>query len=669
MSSMLRRNQIFTITLCLVVSCTLCLQASAAKELSDAGKRLNKDISYLASDDLEGRGVGTEGLDKAAQYVKEQFAAAGLDVTQVDGDAFQTFNMPNGAELGESNRVVLHGPDGKQIMLTQKEQFTVCSFGGSGLVEAPLVFVGYGIDNPDIHIDEYANVDVKGKVVIIMRRMPRQDRDDAPFKSHHGSIPIDASLNTKVSRAFGHGAVGVLFVNEPHTGDSKKQNADRQIGEAKDKLVATVEQWIEKEFAESFQHNLVRATERIHELKDIHADLKTDSLMEFGYAGMGKNDDVSIAHISADVCNQMLQKSLDTNLREIEAGIDGDLQSRSAELKGWTVTLETDINLVQSEVHNVIGVLEGEGPLADETIVIGAHYDHVGYGGSNSLSPDTKEVHNGADDNASGTVALIELARRFAKSDNPPPRRMVFIAFTAEELGLIGSAHYVKEPVFSLEKTVAMFNMDMVGRLNEDKNLTVFGTGTSSRWKSLVIKETEASGFKLSMQPEGFGPSDHSSFYGKQIPVLHFFTGTHADYHKPTDDVEKINLEGIGLVVSTMEPIIKQTLMTKERPDYVEIKQRANIGRSGSRPYFGSIPDFASEGKGYGITGVSPESPADKGGLKAGDRIIKVGETAVNGLDDFDLALRRFSAGDEVDVVVLREEKEVNLKVTLAHPK
>jgi len=666
---MLRRHHKLLIVITLSVMSAVSLQTSLGKDLSDTAKRLNKDISYLASDDLEGRGVGTEGLDKAAQFVKEQFAAAGLDVTQVDGDAFQTFSMSNGAELGESNRVVLHGPEGKEIALTHKEEFTVCSFGGSGLIEAPLVFVGYGIDNPDIDIDEYSNVDVKGKVVIIMRRMPRQGRDDTPFKGHHGSIPIDASLKTKVSRAFGHGAVGVLFVNEPHTGDSKKNNADRQIAEAKDKLVATVEQWIEKEFPESFQQNLVRATERIHELKKIHTDLETDALMEFGYAGTGKADDLPVAHISADVCNQMLQESLGSNLHDIEASIDADLKSRSAELEGWSVTLETDINVVKSEIHNVIGVLEGEGPLAEETIVIGAHYDHVGYGGSNSLSPDSKEVHNGADDNASGTVALIELARRFAKMETPPPRRIVFMAFTAEELGLIGSAHYVKEPVFPLEKTVAMFNMDMVGRLNEDKSLTVFGTGTSSRWKSLVVQEAEAAGFKLSMQPEGFGPSDHSSFYGKKIPVLHFFTGTHADYHKPTDDVEKINLEGIGQVVGMMEPIIKDTLMTKERPDYVEIKQRANIGRSGSRPYFGSIPDFASEGKGYAITGVSPESPADKGGLKGGDRIIKIGEIAVNGLDDFDLALRRFSAGDEVDVVVLREEKEVKLKVMLAHPK
>lgn len=662
---LLRSATVLSVSLMFVFSSPC---APAAEELNATASRLNTDITYLASDEREGRGVGTDGLNQAAEYIKEQFAAAGLDVTRVDGGAFQTFAMPNGAKLGSPNAVVLHGPEDQTIPLEIEKDFTVCSFGGSGKIEAPVVFVGYGIDNPDLHIDEYADLDVKGKIVIIMRRTPRQGRKDAPFEGHHGSMPLDATLTTKVSRAFGHGAAGILFVNDPYSGDSKKQNADEQIAKAKDELVAAVDAAVEAKFSDESKEKVVQAAQRIKDLKQIHADLKIDTLMEFGYAGTGKKDDVPIAHISAEACDKMLQASLGKTLRELEAEIDADLKPRSAELKDWSVTLETSVELVQTKVHNVIGVLEGEGPLADETIVIGAHYDHVGLGGQGSLAPNSKEVHNGADDNASGTVALIELARRFGQMETPPPRRIVFIAFTAEELGLIGSAHYVKAPVFPLDKTVAMFNMDMVGRLEEDK-LTVFGTGTSSRWKSLVISEGEASGFKLSLQPEGFGPSDHSSFYGKKIPVLHFFTGTHGDYHRPTDDVEKINVAGIERVVETMESIILDTLNNPEAPDYVEIKQRANISRSGSRPYFGSIPDFASEGKGYGISGVSPGSPADKGGLKGGDRIIQIGEIQINSLDDFDLALRRFSAGDAVDVVVLRDDKEVKTKVTLAHPK
>lgn len=665
---MLRQISQSVIAFGICLPCLLVSQAFAADKLSATAARLNTDISYLASDELEGRGVGTEGLNAAAEYVKEQFAAAGLDVTRVDGGAFQTFSMPNGAKLGSPNTVLLHGPDDQNFDLEIEKDFTVCSFGGSGKVVAPVVFVGYGIDNPDLHIDEYAGLDVKGKIVIIMRRTPRQGRKDAPFEGHHGSMPLDATLSTKVSRAFGHGAAGILFVNDPYSGDSKQKHADEQIAKAKDELVAAVESAIAAKFTDASKEKIIQASQRIKDLEQIHADLKTDALMEFGYGGTGKKDDIPIAHISAKACNKLLQAAFGKTLRELEAEIDADLKPRSAELEDWTVTLETNVELVQTKVHNVIGVLEGEGPLSDETIVIGAHYDHVGYGGQGSLAPDSREVHNGADDNASGTVALIELARRFGSRETAPPRRLVFIAFTAEELGLIGSAHYVKNPVFPLDKTVAMFNMDMVGRLEEDK-LTVFGTGTSSRWKSLVISEGEAAGFKLSLQPEGFGPSDHSSFYGKKIPVLHFFTGTHADYHRPTDDVEKINVDGIERVVGTIESIIRTTLNTDEEPDYIQIKQRANISRSGSRPYFGSIPDFASEGKGYGISGVGPGSPADKGGLKGGDRIIQIGEIKINSLDDFDLALRRFSAGDAVEVVVLRGDKEVKTKVTLSHPK
>jgi acetylornithine deacetylase/succinyl-diaminopimelate desuccinylase-like protein len=644
---------------------------SVAERLSRAAviERLSTDLEILASDEFEGRGVGTEGLQKAADYVREQFELAGLDVTRVDGGAFQSFKLPSGSRLGEHNSLVLTGPDDQTLELRLGEDFEVCSFGGTGTVEAELVFAGYGIDNKDLKYSDFEGVDVEGKIVVIMRRTPLQEDPNSPFTGHHGGISRDAALQTKVSHAFGKGAAGVLFVNDPYSGRSKQRAADNQIAKAKDEIVAVAREIAESASpSEGQRKQLTQAVQRLDNLLEVHKELKTDELMEFGYAGTGKKDDLPIAHLRIAVLDQMLESALETSLAKLEVEIDSDFKPRSRLLTGWSATLRTDIELVETEVHNVIGVLPGTGPRAEEFVVIGAHYDHIGYGGKNSLAPNVKEIHNGADDNGSGTVALIELARRFAASEAPPPRTMVFIAFTAEELGLIGSAHYVKQPVFPLEKTIAMFNMDMVGRLEEDK-LTVFGTGTSSRWKDLVVRLGEQHGFRLSMQPEGFGPSDHSSFYGKKIPVLHFFTGTHQDYHRPTDQTDKINYEGIARVASMMEGVIEETLRSEELPDYIEIAQRANIGRSGNRPYFGSIPDFNSEIPGYSLSGVSPNSPAAKGGLKAGDTIIKFGEIKVSGLDDFDLALRRFSAGDEVEVVVLRDAKELTLKVTLAHPK
>jgi hypothetical protein len=263
---------------------------------------------------------------------------------------------------------------------------------------------------------------------------------------------------------------------------------------------------------------------------------------------------------------------------------------------------------------------------------------------------------------------LIELARRFASRPEKPSRRLVFIAFTAEERGLIGSAHYVKEPVFPLEKTVAMFNLDMVGRLR-DNELTVFGTGTSPGWKTLADELARKHEFDVTHKPEGFGPSDHSSFYGQRIPVLHFFTNSHSDYHRPSDDWDKVNVAGMRRIIHFIEDVVLDTLAQSERPEYVEVKGRATIDRSGARPYFGSIPDFASEEAGYSLQGVSPGSPADEAGLKGGDRIVDLGGQKIGGLEDFDLALRKFSAGDQVEVKVVRDGEEKVFKVTLGRPR
>ena len=234
-------------------------------------------------------------------------------------------------------------------------------------------------------------------------------------------------------------------------------------------------------------------------------------------------------------------------------------------------------------------------------------------------------------------------------------------------MGLIGSEKYVSQPVFPLEKTIAMYNMDMVGRLRE--KLTVFGIGTSPMFKDDITRMAETAELTLTLKPDGFGPSDHSSFYGKKIPVLHFFTGTHSDYHRPGDDWEKINVGGVKQVIQLLEEMVVHTTTTEKRPAYLEVKSRAQIARSGSRPYFGSIPNFGSEEVGYAISATAPDSPANKGGLKGGDHIIQFGEHSITDLNDFDLALRNYSAGDEVEVVVRRDGEKVKLKVTLAKPK
>lgn len=641
------------------------------ESIPEAKVRLLDDAKYLASDELEGRGVGTNGLTVAANFVRDQFAKAGLAVDRVNGGAFQKFDLISGAKLTEPNSLQFLGPNNETIDLKMGTDFEVCSFGGTGPIEGDVVFCGYGVESKDDGYDDFAGIDVAGKVLIVLRRTPRQ----ADMKAAH-SLMRHADLRSKMSQAAAHKAAAVLFVNDVYAGRKAAEKRREDVAKANEKVAAAAEELVAVDPANSDKtteaRNALVAT--VNQLKAVRKSAETsndDALMKFGYAGHGDSKPMPPAfHITQKQANKLLS-GLGKTLEDLETAIDEDFKPRSAVIPGWKVRGTLSMEKVRTDVFNVIGVIDGEGPLADETVIIGAHYDHVGRGGQNSLAPGSTDIHNGADDNASGTVALIELARRFAKAAEvkKPARRIVFMAFTGEELGLLGSARYCREPVFPLEKTVAMLNMDMVGRLKDDNKLIVYGTGTSPRWEPELKEFNGDDGFKLVFKPEGFGPSDHSSFYAKKIPVLHFFTGEHPDYHRPTDDWDKLNIEGIARVVDLIQKIATKTIETTERPPYVEVKGTAQPTRGGTRPYFGSIPEFGNEEPGYAISGSAPGSPAEKGGLKGGDRVVKFGGTPVANLDDFDAALRKFKSGDQVDVVVVRDKQEVTLKVTLDPPK
>ncbi len=635
--------------------------------------RLLDGVKYLASDELEGRGVGTAGLNLAADYIRRQFADAGLNVHAVDGGAFQSFSMTIGSELSQPNSLALTAPDGQLTELKSGDDFRPLSTGGSGKFSGELAFVGYGIEADDKGYNDFADIDIKGKVVIIMRRTPQQNNPHGKFAGGpHGGISRHAALRTKAANAYGAGAVAVLFVNDPHSGRSDLDSAKKRVAQAEKKLVNAAVRFDQTPEDDVDAHKSARSklSAAVNVLRERRSDVERgipDNLIKFGYEGNKEQHAIPLLHISREVCDRIL-KTEGTSLNELETKIDEDFKPQSRILKGWQVAGEVSIKRIEADVKNVIGVLDGVGPLANETVVIGAHYDHVGRGGEGSLAPGSMEIHNGADDNASGTIALIELARRFVAREKKPSRRLVFIAFTGEELGLLGSAHYVKEPVFPLDTTVAMLNMDMVGRLKDDK-LTIFGTGTAPRWEKLVDDLGKEYGFQVTKKPGGFGPSDHSSFYGKKIPVLHFFTGTHRDYHRPGDDWDKINSQGMRRVVEVIEQIVLDVADSPERLQYVAVKSAESMRRGGSRPYFGSIPDFSEKSDGYALMGVSPNSPAEKAGLKAGDIIQKINNTKIGNLSDFDLALRKLKGGDTIKVVVKRGNDEKTFDVTLDKPR
>ena len=325
------------------------------------------------------------------------------------------------------------------------------------------------------------------------------------------------------------------------------------------------------------------------------------------------------------------------------------------------VTLRTDVVRTEVPTYNVVGILEGSDPvLKNETIILGAHYDHLGHGGEGSLAPKAGEIHHGADDNASGTAGLIELARIFGAQRPKLKRTLIFIAFGGEEEGLLGSNYYVNHPVTPLTNTVGMINMDMIGRM-KDRKLIIGGVGTAKEWRGLIEPEKS---FELTLNEDGFGPSDHSSFYGKQVPVLFFWTGTHNDYHKPSDTWDKINYNDEAKILSFVARIVRDLDGADKRLTYTTAKSDPAPRSSGFRVYLGTIPNYADTTDGMLLDGVRDDSPAAKAGLKAGDRIVKIGTRDVKNVYDYTYALGEMKAGQEYVFEVMRGSERLSLKVT-----
>ena len=600
-------------------------------------ERLQAAVIWLAAPEREGRGPGTPGIDAAADWVAAEFAdIPGLEIPPPGATGvaapFQPFALTLDAKLGPAadNVIELVGPpaaDGaaRVIPLELGTDVTPLAAGGSGEFDLPLAFAGYGITAPKLHYDDYAPLATatdggKGHALVILRQEPQKNDPHSVFDGNQASE--HAALARKVANASEHEAGAVVFVDEAA------------------------------------------------------AD---DTLMDFARAGTGSDRrTMPVLHLRRAIADEVV-RSLATpgpDLAQIQQRIDESLEPASGPLPGWRIRGRIAIERTETEGRNVIAVLPGRGqdaadgrPAIDprETVVLGAHYDHLGYGGSGSAAPGVEAIHHGADDNASGTALLLEVARQLAAS-GPRPRRILFIAFSGEERGLLGSGHYTANPLVPLDDTVAMVNLDMVGRLVDDK-VIVHGTGTGTGFDGLVDRLTALHGFQVAKEPGGFGPSDHASFYAKKIPVLHLFTGSHADYHRPSDTADKINYDGMVRIAGLVAEIVGDLADADERPGYVEVASTMFARGGGDRPYFGSIPDFGTPGGGYAISGVAKDSPAATGGLQGGDLIVRLGGSAITGLEDFDSALRKHKGGDRVPVVVLRDGAEVTLEIVLGPPK
>lgn len=628
------------------VLAALVLVPARAAEPAPELAQMKKDLFYLASDELQGRGVETKGLVLAGDYIAKTFKDAGLKPGGPNGSYFQPFTFPVGAPvLGTPNALKLAGPDGKEFDLKYGTEFVPTGMTGAGKKSGGLVFVGYGINAPKLKYNDYADIDVKGKFVVFLRKTPRPDNMEKPFDPDPNSaLP---ALGFKVTTAIINGAAGVIIVNDVTYGKAG------------------------------------------------------DALVEFSYRA-GPQVAIPVLQIKRAVLDKLLDAN-EKKLADIEKAIDDDLKPQSFELKGWIAASEVTVTTPSITARNVIAVAEGAGPLADETVVVGAHYDHVGMGEPGSLlgAAGKGKIHNGADDNASGTTGLMEMARRFGAMKNRIGRRVVFIAFSAEERGLFGSIHYCKEPTFPLDKTVFMLNMDMIGRVTEvaedaalakvngvaalagihgpvlkavKDRVVLYGTGTATGMDQLVDGVNQKFDFKLIKVPGGEGPSDHDSYYRKKIPVLFFFTGTHRDYHRPTDTADKINLPGLKKVVDMGEVFVTHYATATERPKFQATQggwsdptqeRAAPAVRPRPAAKLGIMPgNYEAKEGGVLVEDVSPGGAAEKSGLKAKDIIIEIAGKPVKEIQTYMTIMAGLRPGQEIEVIVIRNDKKVTVKVT-----
>jgi hypothetical protein len=446
---------------------------TAATRAAESEARLKQDIYFLASDKCEGRGPGTKGINLAADYIAEEFKKSGLKPGGVENTYFQPFTIP-GAIQDASAVLRLKGPQGQVIELKEGVHFNPLAIGGSGKeINAPVAFAGYGTVSGPQKYDDYAVLDVEDKVVLVERDVPRSANKATP------QFPRDAaSMVNKVKRAEEKKAAAILFVND---------GATARTG---------------------------------------------DDLLDFAYfaAAPQGGGRIPAFHLKRSVLEMMLKASADKDLAALEADIDRDMKPQSLDLTGWSISLQLEMHRDKDAIHlkNVVAVLEGNGPLAKETVVIGAHYDHLGYGGvGGSLAVlrdglKKKAIHHGADDNGSGTTSIMELARRFAAMKDRQGRRLVFMAYSGEELNLLGSDYYCKHPLFPLEDTVAMFNLDMVGRLPISKKtgkdlLLVEGSTTSQTFDAVVDRINKTYDFELKKSDKFIPNSDHASFHPRRL--------------------------------------------------------------------------------------------------------------------------------------------------------
>jgi len=517
----------------------------------------------------------------------------------------QRFSYISEIKMGAENSLTVTFPD-RAVRYEQGTDFTPLGLSSIGSVDADIVFAGYGIAAPDLNYDDLKGIDVNGKIVLVLRNSPGYNKPhDNPFSKYERT----ARKCNDLKKA---GAKGIIFVLGP-----------QQSGE--------------------------------------------EELMRILTGRGSENVGIPVISIKTFIAESLFAAA-GRDLAAVQREIDSLRIPNSFDIPGVRANFQTDLIYITSQTANVLGFLEGSDPiLKKETIVIGAHLDHLGDGMKYGSLYEKHEpaIHNGADDNASGCAGVLELAEKMTSSREKFKRSYLFMLFSGEEAGLIGSAFFTKSEKFKNMDIVSMINMDMIGRLTDNK-LIINGTGTSSLWKPLLDSLNRSFQFTMSYKDEGFGPSDYSSFYAKDIPVLAFFTGLHKDYHRPSDDWEMINSEGEEKILKYVYEVARAIDDMKSKPDFVKMKEEKEQTMTSFRVTLGVMPDYSSNAEGLAIMGVKPGSNGERAGLQPGDVIVRLGNHEIKNIYDYTEALGDFKPGDQTQVVIKRGAEELTLQVEFA---
>jgi len=579
-------------------------------------------VGFLASDLLEGRMTGSKGEVYATLYIEKYFKSLGLQPAGEGGTYFQNFEFTSGVSLGDENSLSVVTGDGTASAALDKE-WRPLAFSNDGPVEeSEVVFAGYGIvakkKDEFEEYDSYTHLDVEDKWVLVFRYLP-----EGVSQGRRQHLSRFSSLRYKAMEARDRGAKGILFVSGP-------------ASKVKDQLI----------------------------------DLRSDaSLASTSVAAISISDDLAASILTAggeDIA--ALQETLDT----------GDLMM-GISLEGVKIAANVDIDQEKRTGRNVLARLYAGGQPSESAVAIGAHVDHLGYGrASTSLAkPDEKgQIHNGADDNASGTAGVLEIAQFLVSLRDQGrldmKRDLLFCIWSGEELGILGSAHFADElaqksaphphaPPSINPAIVAYLNLDMIGRLKD--SVALQGVGSSSIWESEIEQRNAPVGLPITTSNDSYLPTDATSFFLKGVPVLSAFTGAHEDYHTPRDTSEKINYEGASDISRLFALIGRSLVEMDENPDYIEQEKPESVGaRSGLRVYLGTIPDYTQgDVPGLKLSGVSKGGPAEKAGLQAGDIIIELAGKKIENIYDYTYAIDALKIGEPASVTLLRAGEEIKL--------